>query len=172
MNRKRFSLPPEQCERLNRQEFVAVKWMIAFLSTINQAEPDVQKRLECIPYGKERFRMMRGQLDAIVNDLVGTITIQQAKQLNNVIHDMTLQMVPKLSPITHNCVVNTEELAYLVKQAQLNRCLGCIKTDDECRSCDLYKILEAYAPRPDYGDGGICPYSRGDWMEDSDEEDE
>lgn len=161
-----YCLPPEQCERLNRHQMQALRWLIGVLHIVAVAPEDLGDRLDCIPNGRRRYRLMHGQLNAIVNDLIGTITLQQAKQINNTIHDMTMQMVPKGTPVSHKVVVETDDLARLIAYAQKEKCSACIATDDDARRCDLYKTLEAIAPRPDYGSGTMCPYMDESWMED------
>ena len=55
MKRKPYTLPDDQCERLLRSEMTALRILLAALSSAAYAQTDLQKRLECIPYGKERL---------------------------------------------------------------------------------------------------------------------
>ena len=46
---KRVWLREEDCERLNRGEFEAVRCLLGAVSYTAHARDDLQKRLECIP---------------------------------------------------------------------------------------------------------------------------
>lgn len=160
-----FSLPDEQCERLNRTEMQSVRWMLAALNSCIYAQRDLDKRLEMIPNGKTRFRLMLGQIRAICNDLVGTTPKGQCKQIKNTMNDMDLRLVPKMAPVGNRVVVDVHDLHYIVSHAQKDEelCQTCVRTGDECKECQLYRILEAIAPLEDWGSGMICPYG-GDWL--------
>lgn len=164
MKKTFYQLPDEQCERLNKQEMTALRWLIAAENSASHAKKDLEKRLECIPEGKRRFQMMHGQLLAIVNDLIGTTPAKQCKQVQNTMEDMKLSMIPKLTPDTDKVIMNAVDLAYIVFHAQKDEalCMTCVRDDTECRSCEFYQILSAIAPRQDWGSSLMCPYN-SDW---------
>ena len=70
---KRVWLQEEDCERLNRGEFEAMRCLLGAVSYTAHAKDDLQKRLACIPDGKARMAMVLGGLKAIADDLVGTM---------------------------------------------------------------------------------------------------
>lgn len=152
----------KNCERLNRHEFEAVRCLLGAVSYIARATDDLQKRLECIPGGRRRMAMARGQINAIANDLIGTMTVQQCKQLRNVMQDMEMRMVPKLSGKTNNVIMTKENAMTLVDSAK-SRCSMCTACEEDIRKCDLYKTFESVMPLEDYGDGLICPYALAEW---------
>lgn len=163
--RKSYQLPEEDRERITRYEMHAVRWLIATKITIQHAEENIANRLECIPSGKRRFRLMLGQLRAICDDLLGTIPKEQRKQIDNVMHDMQLNMIPRLAPGSEKVVMESKDLAFIIYHAQRDEelCQTCVKDGNECRKCKMYQMLVAVAPLPDYGSGMMCPYN-GDWM--------
>ena len=158
-----YQLPEEDCERLNSTEMRAVRWSLAAENSVSYAQRDLEKRLECIPEGKRRWRLMLGQLRALCNDLIGTIPVKQCKTIRNTMEDMELRMVPKGTKRDNRVVMDAKDLGYLVTLAKQERCTACVLTDAECRDCTLYKILESAVPLDDYGDGGICPYNLLKW---------
>lgn len=160
-----FQLPDDQCERMNRQEMVGMKWLLSALSSVAYGQDDLAKRLEMIPNGRKRYRLMLGQLRSISNDLVGTMKVGQCKQIKNVMNDMELRLVPKMTPSVTRVSLEADDLRYIVNQAKKETCLSCIKTDAECKTCEMYQILERIAPLDDYGDGSLCPYMREDIVE-------
>ena len=163
MKKTFYQLPEEDCERLTSTEMRAVRWSIAAVNTVAYAEEDLAKRLECIPNGKVRWRLMLGQLRALCNDILGKMPIKQHKTIMNVMNDMELRMVPRLTKRDDAVVIDADDLGYMVMLAKQEKCTSCIMTDDECRKCELYKILESAVPLDDYGSGALCPYNMVDW---------
>ena len=160
--KEQFSLPEDKCERLVRVEMQAVRMMLATLSTAAYAKDDLKKRLECVPYGNERMRMALGGLRSVVNDLIGTISVQQAKQIYGTMKDFDMRLLPKLTPGITNVIMTKEEGMELMDIARW-KCHSCAEDGESCRSCRLYKILEATTPMDNYGDGLMCPYALAEW---------
>lgn len=160
-----YQLPPEDCERLTASEMRAFRWLMAALNSITYGETDLKGRLECIPNGKTRYRLMLGQLRAICNDMIGTLPIKQCKQIRNTMNDMELRLVPKHTPHGSGVVLDVDDTTYLVDHAQSDVCSTCIRDGEECRSCELYQILEAITPLNEWGNSTICPFNREDWKQ-------
>ena len=93
---------------MTRHEFQAVQCLLGAVSYIANASEDLQKRLECIPAGKQRMAMAKGAVAAIANDLIGTMTVAQCKQMQNVMKDMDMRMVPKMSPNSKNVIMTAD----------------------------------------------------------------
>ena len=129
------------------------------------AKEDLKDRLECIPNGRLRWRLMHGHLSSLMNDLIGTMPRKQCVNLKSVMHDMELRLVPKFTRVDQRVTMNVDDLSYLVNHAKKDICATCILDGDECRQCELYKILEAIAPLQDWGSSTVCPYLRDDWMD-------
>jgi len=163
---KQYKLPEAQRERLKRSEMVAMRWSMAALSNLAYAQDDLADRLECIPMGKRRYRLMMGHLRSILSDIGGTIPIKQCMTVQNTMDDMELRMVPKLSPRPQTAVIEVDDLSFLVNHAKKDEgmCMTCMLDGDECRKCRLYQILESIAPQQEWGKSTICPYNRPDWF--------
>jgi hypothetical protein len=160
--RQSYSLPDDQCERLKRSEMNGVRMLLAHLSTASYCQDDLKNRLECVPDWNRRFRLAVGGLKAVCDDVVGTISRNQAKQLLGTLRDYELRLVPKATPGTVNIMLTKEQGMELMDLAR-ERCLSCTEDGDSCRKCRLYKILEATTPMDDYGSGLICPYALAEW---------
>ena len=160
-----YQLPEDQCERLMRPEMSALKWCFAALNSVTYGQDDLAARLKKIPNGTRRWNLMLGQLRALLNDIIGTVPVKQCQNIKNTMNDMELRLVPKTSQMPHNAVVSVDDLTYIVKAAKKSICTSCTLMDGECRTCELYKILETISPLEDYGSGMICPYMKEDWWD-------
>ena len=162
--RQPYMLPEADCERLKRSEMTAVRMLLAHLSSAQYAIEDLHDRLECIPNGRLRMRLAVAQLRAVCDDICGTISRAQCKQIYNTMKDFDLRMVPKLAPMTTNIVMTKEEGVALMDCARW-KCHSCVEDGEACRRCKLYQLLEATTPMDDYGDGLVCPYALAEWEE-------
>lgn len=161
---RRVWLDEKDCERMTRDEYLAVQAMYVCLHFVATAEEDLRRRLECLPYGRQRMRLAVGCVKALVEDMIGTMTLNQAKMLRNTLDDMEVRIVPKATPKKTNVLTPKDTFMELVDCAK-ERCRECTMNDSQCRDCELYKILEATVPLDDYGNGLLCPYNRLDWAE-------
>ena len=159
---KRVWLPEEDCERLNRGEFEAVRCLLGAVSYTAHAKDDLQKRLECVPNGKARMAMVLGGLRAIADDLIGTMPRGQCRQIRNTMSDMEMRMVPKAAPMSRNVIFDKDVAKELV-DAAMSRCRECAKGPEEGRKCVLYGVLESFMPLETYDNGLLCPYSMLEW---------
>ena len=157
-----YMLPDEDCERLNRIEMQSVRMLLAALSVAAYAEKDLEKRLECVPAGNQRMRMAVGSLRSVVNDLIGTISRSQCKQIYGTMKDFEMRLLPKAMPGSTSVVMTKEQGKDLLDCARW-KCHACVEDGEACRQCKLYQLLEATTPMDDYGDGMICPYALAEW---------
>lgn len=161
---KRVWLDEADCERLNRNEFEAVRYLLGAVSYTASAKDDLQKRLECIPGGRQRMAMILGGLRAIADDLIGTVPRGQCKQLKNTMDDMEMRMVPKFASMNQNVILEKDNAKALIDTA-MERCRGCVEDEKSCRKCGLYRVLESMLPLDDYNNGILCPYSTSEWTD-------
>lgn len=147
----------KDCERMTRSEFMGVRALLGAVHYVATAEGDLKKRLDCLPSGKQRMAMLRGAVQALAEDLTGTMTRAQALQMARTMADMEMQMVPKLTPGSRNVIMRVEQIKTLVQCAK-EKCNLCTAMDQDARRCELYKVLEAIVPLDDYGNGMTCPY--------------
>lgn len=157
-----YSLPDADCERLKRSELTALRMLLAHLSAASYVQDDLKTRLECIPWGNQRLRMAVGGLKSVCNDLIGTVSLAQTKQLYGTMKDYEIRMVPKLTPMSVNIILTKEQGIDLVNAAR-EKCKICVEDGISCRKCKLYKVLEATTPLDDYGGEAMCPYSLAEW---------
>lgn len=105
--------------------------------------------------------MVLGGLKSIADDLIGTMPVGQCKQLQNTMTDMEMRMVPKLTAMSQNVILEKEHARSLFDIA-MKQCRGCVEDAQSCRKCGLYRVLESTLPLDDY-DRLICPYSISEW---------
>jgi len=157
-----YSLPDQDCERLVRPEMTAVRMLLAALSTAAYAQTDLKNRLECVPDGNKRLRLAVGGLRAVCDDLIGTISTQQARQIYGTMKDFEMRLLPKLTPGSTNIIMTKEQGKELLDCARW-KCHACVEDGESCRECRLYKLLEATTPMDNYGNGMVCPYALAEW---------
>ena len=155
------SLPPEQCERMNRKVFGAMRILCAAHSYAEYAAEDLGERLDMIPDGKDRMRKAVADLRAVTNDIVGTMNSNQCRQLLNTMQDLEMRLTPKYTPQSQNVVIERELQQKLIDIA-MEKCRDCVEDGRSCRACALYQILEAMTPMEEYSELR-CPYAVTEW---------
>lgn len=161
-----YQLPEDQCERLNRPQMGALLRMYNLLSDEAYFSKDMIPRLECIPNGVKRMQLALGQMRSIVNDITGTIPVEQCRRIHGTMKDYESRIVPKYTPSPASVVLEKEQAKSLIDFARAE-CKTCVKDAEECRGCPLYKLLIAVLPCDNYDEYGsyLCPYSRSEWAE-------
>ena len=149
----------EDSERLNRSEYSTLFSMLTAVNFAAKVKKGLSKRLQSVPHGAERLNMALGGLKAVCDDIVGTVPSKQAQQMQNTFSDNVWQLVPKLSPGSHNVVMDADIADELIAAAK-EKCTECVLNDEDCRTCQLYQVLTAIAPLEEYGSGMLCPYSK------------
>ena len=162
MKQTYYSLPEEDRERMTRTEMIAMNWMFSALNSCIHSETDLAKRLECVPHGKKRFRLLVGQISAIMNDLTGTMPEKQKDKVRNMMHDMEIRLVPKMTPRDVSIVLSRKDAMVLFDLAKEAKCTTCMLDSEQCRKCELYKIMTAETPLEKY-EGYLCPYNLAEW---------
>lgn len=162
--KKPYMLPDEDCERLNRFEMQSVRMLLSALSVAAGAQKELAQRLECVPYGRQRMRMAVGSLRSVVNDLIGTVSRKQCKQIQGTMNDFEMRLLPKLTPGSTNIIMTKEQGKALMDCARW-QCNDCVKDGEEARKCKLYQLLESTTPMDEYGDGLLCPYALAEWRD-------
>lgn len=149
-------------ERLKKSEFEAMRYLLTAASNIAIALGSLGDRLECVPGGTRRMRMLVGACRAITMDILGTVPEKQMTQLQNTMRDFKIQLVPQVThEPTQNVVIETGIAQGLVDIAQ-KQCTDCVEDDESCRKCELYMLLEGIIPLEDYR-GMLCPYNMREW---------
>lgn len=156
----------KDCERLTRREYEAVECLLGAISYVAIAKDDLTKTLERIPHGMKRINMALGAIRSIADDIIGTVPVRQCKQLQNVMNDMEIRMVPKSTPSKTSVVLDASVAMELTDAAKI-KCRECTMDGRQAMKCSLYKLLEGIVPLMDYGDGMMCPYALAEWEEKS-----
>lgn len=160
---ERVWMEEEDSIRLNRGEFEAVRCLLGAVNYAAHANDDLQKRL-MIAGAQQRMIDALQMLRDVADDVIGTVPTGQCRQLKNTMTDMDLRMVPKLTPMSTNVILERENAKALIDIA-MERCNGCVEGPEEGRKCALYKVLEGFLPLDDYSNGMLCPYSMSEWKD-------
>lgn len=161
---RRVWLDDKDCIRLTKPEYEAVRCLLGAVSYLAHAR-DVLYKGQClarIPHGDKRINLTLGGLRSIADDIIGTVTVKQCKQLRNTMKDMDMRMVPKVTPMSTN-VVMEESIAMELTDLARVACRECTRDGRSCLKCALYTDMEATTPLSDYGDGSLCPYALTEW---------
>ena len=165
LNPKRVWREDDECIRMNRAEFEAVRCLLGAINYVAIAKDDLGKRLDAVPFGKRRMAMTLGGLRASADDLIGSMKRGQCKQIRNTMDDMDMRMVPKMTP-SNKSVILEKDIAKGLVDAAMEKCKGCVESAEDGQKCPLYKTLESFLPLDDYESGGLlCPYSRSEWRD-------
>ena len=78
--------------------------------------------------------------------------------------DMEMRMVPKLTPMSQNVLMEKDNAKALIDSA-MERCRGCVEDERSCLDCGLYKVLESMLPLDSYDNGMLCPYALSEWKD-------
>ena len=163
MSKAPYQLPEADCERMTRPEMDAMKFGSACLSNLMFFEHDLQDRLECVPGGKHRIKLVIGQFRSLYKDICGTMQMKQKLNLVNVAKDMEVRLVPKMSPNRTTVTLEKDIAMELIDAAQM-KCRECICDYNESRNCKLCHLLETVIPLDRYS-AMSCPYSIATWEE-------
>lgn len=159
--REPYSLPEADRERMTRDELNAFIYFKCALASAGYAWEKMKRRLAYIPAGEQRFKMQMGGMNALLDDIAGTMPKQSQKRMDGITNDYKIALIPKAGTEPKRLIMDAEDGAILV-QAAMHYCEHeCIRTDEEARrECRLYRIFEAYMPLNNYGDGGMCQYGK------------
>jgi len=160
---RRYKLPDGERERLRRDEMTALVYFLSTLAETGYMWENLQKRLEYIPSGKARFKMVMGGHNAIVGDILGTVPREQQKRLENIGKDFKIALIPKAQNEPQKLVMDRDDARVFIGAA-LKKCEFCVMSGEEARTgCELYALMEKYFPLSDYGDGMMCQYGKSDF---------
>lgn len=151
-------------ERLNRGEFEAVRCLLGALNYAAHARDDLKRRADMVTDGKARMAALVDDMRAFTDEVLLTVPTGQCRQIRNTMMDMEIRMVPKLSPMSRNVVLEADVAKELIDIA-MERCRGCVEDEKSCRKCALYRVLEDFLPLENYENSLLCPYSRAEWQE-------
>lgn len=159
--KKPYEIPEEDRRRLTRTEMHSMERLMNLVHSLVYAKDDLAERLETIPSGKQRMNMAVGHFRSLMWDLSGTIPAKQQKNLDNVVQDMKMQIVPKMTPTPVTVTLSKAVAMELVDAAQI-KCARCAEFNEQSEKCKLRKLLETVVPLESYS-GLMCPYSRSKW---------
>lgn len=151
-------------ERLNRGEYEAVRCLLGAVSYAAHARDDLKDRVDTVTNGRARMDVLVEGLKSFVDELLANVPDGQCRQLRNTMKDMEMRMIPKLTPMSQNVLMEKDNAKALIDRA-MERCHGCVEDERSCLDCGLYKVLESMLPLDSYDNGMLCPYALSEWKD-------
>lgn len=148
--------------RLRRNEKMAMLCLMYAATILDDLQKEIPERLQMIRQGTDRLHILSSGLDELLNDLRVTVPENRRIGIQNTAMDYEVRLTPKLTPMETSVVMTKEEFRNLVDFAR-EHCTSCVEDDEECASCELYKVLTSTLPLDDYHDTNLCPYNLGQW---------
>ena len=148
-------------KRMNASEQTAIK-QLAIALTILQ-DHDLDKRLECIKYGKRDMGSLRSAIQRVFEGLMATVPLEQALQLRKTMQTLKFS-IGASKPINRHDedygIWVTLHAANTFANAALEQCMLCDRNEMQMRTCEVRKALdELPIPLPTQENGpGKCPY--------------
>ena len=151
-------------ERLRRPEYEAVRCLLGAISYAAHARDDLKDRVDTVTNGRARMEVLVEGLKSFVDELLANVPDGQCRQLRNTMKDMEMRMIPKLTPMSQNVLMEKDNAKALIDRA-MERCHGCVEDERSCLDCGLYKVLESMLPLDSYDNGMLCPYALSEWKD-------
>ena len=151
-------------ERLRRPEYEAVRCLLGAVSYAAHARDDLKDRIDTVTNGRARMEVLVEGLKSFADELLESVPDGQCRQLRNTMRDMEMRMVPKLTPMSQNVLMEKDNAKALIDRA-MERCHGCVEDEVSCLDCGLYKVLESMLPLDSYDNGMLCPYALSEWKD-------
>ena len=96
---ERVWLEEDECERLNRGEYEAVRCLLGAVNYAAHANDDLQKRLMIVPGGQQRMADVLQDLRNIADDVIGTVPrggLMPVAAMNKLSFSILMAISPKL----------------------------------------------------------------------------
>ena len=151
-------------ERLRRPEYEAVRCLLGAISYAAHARDDLKDRVDTVTNGRARMEVLVEGLKSFVDELLAKVPDGQCRQLRNTMKDMEMRMIPRLTPMSQNVLMEKDNAKALIDRA-MERCHGCVEDERSCLDCGLYKVLESMLPLDSYDNGMLCPYALSEWKD-------
>lgn len=158
--------PPSRADAWNmtRKEKQSLTFLMNMVSGLVYSKDDLSERLERIDGGKEMMEALADGGQKLLTEVRKTIPEPQRKSINNTALDYEMRLVPKLTPIGQNIIIQKDDMRTLVDAAQI-KCRECVDSDEESRQCPLFQLLVRVLPLDSYEGTMLCPYNMAVWGE-------
>lgn len=159
----KFTIPSRpDAVLMKRQEKEHMLFFINAVSILADTVDNIPERIGMIENGMERAEKLRDDALKMLEDLRVTIPEKQRANLANMGMDMSMRMVPKMSPMGENMLIPKENFRELVDAAK-TKCGECALDNEECVKCQLFQVLSATLPLNRYDGVFLCPYNLAVW---------
>ena len=163
MSRQPFAIPSrEDAWDVTRGEKLSILFLMNTVSSMMDSREELRNRVSRIEGGQEMMDTMCTVSEKLLNEIRRTIPEKQRHNINNISKDMEMRLRPKQTPSETNVVIDKEDFREIIDATQV-RCRECTDDNEECKKCDLYKLLLIHLPLDRYDGTFLCPYNNRDW---------
>jgi hypothetical protein len=144
---------------LTSKERKAVKYLAALDSSMTFFEGDLEERLKSIPDGWRRYRVARGVLGPLMQQLYESVPLRARLFMAQAQKNEEIVIRPRAIVEGQGLRIVPESLlSTLINISAKSECSICIKTPSEVRSCKLRRELMDVFPPSERTVPGRCPY--------------
>lgn len=164
MNKTTMFVVPsrEDAWDVKRQEKMSILFLMNTVSAMMDSRSELADRVSRIEGGKELMDTMVESADKLLTEIRRTIPEDQRRSINNISKDMEMRMVAKMTPAKTTVLVQKEDFRALVDAAQV-KCRECTDDSEQCKACELFRLLKVVVPLETYDGTFLCPYNLAGW---------
>ena len=163
MSKEQFVTPSrDDAWMVTRREKLSILFLMNTVSATLDSREELKDRISKIDGGPEMMETLCEVAEKLLTEIRRTIPTEQRHNINNVSKDMEMRMVPRATPSKTMVVMQKDEFKALVDAAQA-KCHDCVDDTEECRKCELYRLLTVILPMDAYDVGNLCPYNMAGW---------
>lgn len=163
MSKEQFAVPSrDDAWLVTRNEKLSILFLMNTVSAMMDSREELKDRVSKIDGGTVAMDQMCQTADWLLTEIRRTIPTDQRSNINNVSRDLEMRMMPKATPGKTMVVMQKDEFKALVDAAQA-KCHDCVDDTEECRKCELFRLLTVILPMDAYDVGNLCPYNMAGW---------
>ena len=163
MAKDQFVVPSrEDAWMVTRREKLSILFLMNTVSATLDSRDELKDRISRIDGGPEMMDTLCEVAEKLLTEIRRTIPTDQRSNINNVSRDLEMRMMPKATPSKTMVVMQKDEFKALVDAAQA-KCHDCVDDTEECRKCELFRLLTVILPMDAYDVGHLCPYNMAGW---------
>ena len=158
-----FAVPSrEDAWDVKRQEKLSILFLMNTVSAMMDSRDELADRISKIDGGRELMDTMVESSEKLLTEIRRTIPEDQRRSINNISKDMEMRMVAKMTPMKTTVLVQKDDFKTLVDAAQI-KCRECTDDSEQCKTCELFRLLKIVVPLETYEGTFLCPYNMAGW---------
>lgn len=151
--------PEYKKRRLRNEERLAVMQLDMLTRSFGEAVCALENRLKGYKYTKRDPNCVLSICKKLVREALGESPQDIAAQIMRQSRDFRFAL-ERISPVRkmEECVMTLEDEWKLIHITLDSRCKICLKTGEECRKCEVRKLLRKFVDEPEPGSLTECGY--------------